>query len=249
MEDDAIVLDSLDHNESDLIITFFCRNTGKLSAMAKGAKKSKIRFVNKLEIFSFLHISYSLKEGRDLGFLSEAELHTIFPNLRGLYTQYVVASVIREFLLLSVREGEADPSLFRLSLWSLHNLDKKQPAKAVLVLFLIQFFEHIGYRPDFQRCGSCGSPLSGKVPHSRFDCSSGQLVCEGCSQQISHGQKISQGTLKMLSSAQSLPPERLHIIKPSGSMLHEALTLLHSYGREIFQREIISWKLFDSLNT
>ncbi|MGW8193663.1 MAG: DNA repair protein RecO, partial [Desulforhopalus sp.] len=102
METEAIVLDCIDHGESDIIVTLFCLDGGRLSAIAKGAKKSKKRFVNKLEIFTFLHITYQRKSSTSLAFLAEAELHTGFVNIRSNLELYTIASIIREFLLIGV---------------------------------------------------------------------------------------------------------------------------------------------------
>ena len=45
----AVVLNSVDYAESDRILTFFTREHGKLSGIAKGARRSKKRFVGKLD--------------------------------------------------------------------------------------------------------------------------------------------------------------------------------------------------------
>lgn len=53
LESDALVLHCRDHGESDKIITLLTKNAGKFSGIAKGANRSKKRFVNKLELFLF----------------------------------------------------------------------------------------------------------------------------------------------------------------------------------------------------
>ncbi len=242
METDAIVLECIDHGESDVIITLFSRDEGRITAIAKGAKKSLRRFVNKLELFSFLHIVCTRKAGRSLAFLAEADLHTSFLNIRKDLELYLVASVIREFLLVGIREEEPDERIFRLSLWSLHNLDLIQQPKAILALFLIRFFDYVGYRPNLQTCGKCANQVMPQKRYS-FDPSGGQIVCSGCGKGSIRGIAVSHGTIKILCSAQDLPLERLHRLKISGTILHEALALLHSYGRHLFQRDIVSWKV------
>lgn len=247
METEAIVLESTDHGESDMIVTFFSQDSGRISAIAKGARKSKKRFVNKLELFSFLHITYQQKANNSLAFLSEADLHTSFLQIRQNLELYTVASVIREFLMIAVKEGEPDTSIFRLSLWALHNLDQRQPPKTVLVMFLIRFFDHIGYRPNLQSCANCHNKVS--LPnHYSFDTITGGIVCSACNPRLQRGIPLSPGTIRMLSSAQDQPLERLHRLKISGSILVEALYLLHRYGHQLFQRDIISWKILQQIS-
>lgn len=241
-ETDAIVLNCTEHGESDLIVTLFCQDVGRLSAIAKGAKRSKKRFTNKLELFSFLHITYQQKANRTLAFLVDAELHTSFLRIRQNLELYCIASVIREFLLNGVRENEPDEQIFRLSLWALHNLDQRQPPITVLSLFLIRFFDHIGYRPDLQSCARCSSMVSTRNRYS-FDTTSGRILCSNCSPHAHQGWPLSHGTIKILRLAQDQPIERLHRLKMSGNILYETILLLQSYGNQLFQRDIISWKL------
>lgn len=241
METEAIVLDCTDHGESDLIVTLFSRDVGRITAIAKGAKKSKKRFVNKLELFSFLQITYQQKSGNSLAFLSEAELYTSFLGIRSDLRLYSMASVIREFLLIGTKDNEADPKIFGLTLWALHQFDQKLPPKTVLILFLIRFFDYVGYRPDLLSCTHCGTRVNDRNRYG-FDSVRGGLICDRCNPHIERGIPLSQGTIKILRAAQDQPLERLHRLKISGSLLGEAAVFLHSYGRQLFQRDIISWK-------
>ena len=245
METDAIVLDCTDYGESDMIITLFSQAEGRITAIAKGAKKSLRRFVNKLELFSFLHIVCTRKTDRSLAFLAEADLHTSFLNIRTNLEIYSVASIMREFLLAGIKEDEPDPRIFLLSLWSFHNLNLFQQPKAILVLFLIRYYEYIGYRPDLTTCGRCAN----EVIHDKrycFDPSCGRIICSGCIGHATRGISLSHGTIKILRSAQDLPLDRLNRLKISGSILQEALAILHAYGRHLFQRDIRSWKIMQT---
>ncbi len=240
-ETEAVVIDCFDHGESDIIVTFLSRDAGKLSAIAKGAKRSKKRFVNKLELFSFLRIHYQLKPNRSLCFLTEAELHTGFLNIRTNYQLYTIASTLREFLLLAIREGEPDDQLFRLSLWALHNIDQHKHPITILILFLVSFFGHIGYQPDFSSCNNCNTVVTPNRTFS-FDTTIGGLACSNCRNSTGRRIGLSLGTIKFLQSAQNLPLDKLHRLVISSTSKRESLALLHDFGRQIFQREIISWR-------
>ena len=234
-ETEAIVLDCFEHGESDIIVTFLSRDGGRLSAIAKGAKRSKKRFVNKLELFSFLHINYQVTPNRSLTFLSEAELYTSFLNIRQNYDLYGTASIIREFLLIATREGEVGDSLFRLGLWAFHNIDQNNNPPAVLTFFLTKFYDAIGYRPDFSACSSCSICLQTSLRYS-FDTTTGGLVCSRCAGTGTRLLRLSMGTIKILLAVQDQPLSRLHRLKISGNSLQESLSLLHDYGRQLFQR-------------
>ena len=244
-EAEAIVLDCRDHGESDLIVTFFCLEFGRATGIAKGAKRSQKRFVNKLELFSFLHITYSIPANSSLLFIHEAELLNSFINLRRDISLYTAATTIREFILLATREGERDENLFRLTLWALHNLDKRQPQLSILSLFLVKFYACIGYKPQVHCCLNCGTPVSPSQEYG-FNYLDGGITCSTCpSIRQQTVIRLSHGTMKILQTAQDLPMEKLHRLKFSRQVLDECLTVLHHYGRHLFQREITSWEMLD----
>jgi DNA repair protein RecO (recombination protein O) len=245
-ETDAIVLDIRDHGEADLIVTLFNHQNGRSTAIAKSAKKSKRRFVNKLELFSFLRVVLREQPNRSLVLLQEADLHAGFVNLRHDLSLYTAASVIREFLLSAIREGESDERLFRLTLWALHSLDQARPHLTVIALFLVRFFDYIGYRPELSKCLLCNSLIHPSQEH-RFSIAGGGLVCRACSTNSSQSlPALSAGTIKFLLSSQDIPLERLHRLKVSGILLNEILNMLHHYGRHILQRDISSWKMLNT---
>jgi DNA repair protein RecO (recombination protein O) len=244
-EAEAIVLDSRDHGEADLIVTFFTLEKGRVSGIAKGAKRSKKRFVNKLELFSFLHITYSESLHSSLLFIHEAELHASFLNLRSDFTRYATASTLREFLLMAMREGERDETIFRLALWALHSVNEGRPCLCQLTLFLVKFYSSIGYKPEMHACLNCGVAVS-SAREFVFSYLSGGLVCSSCATSSIHAAvRLSPGAIRLMQSAQELPLDRLHRLKFSGSILNECLSALHHYGRHLFQRDIASWAMLD----
>ena len=237
----AIILDCRDHGESDKILTFFCLDAGRLSGIAKGAKRSKKRFVNKLELFSLLHLSYIPPRQGGLALIQAAELESSFLNLRKNIDLYYAANIIREYVLMGISEGERDTEVFNLLHWALHSLDCRRSGLSVVVIFLLRFFDYIGYKPDLLHCHHCGAAVS-TAPTQSFNYMTGGLVCRNCT---IHGSQttlsVALGTIRLLSDVQALPLARLHRLQFSTQTLDESLVLLHRYGRKLFQRDIHSW--------
>lgn len=242
-ETDGVVLETRDHGESDLIVTLYCPDSGKITAIAKGARKSKRRFVNKLEMFTFLHLQLRRSGNRSLLLLEEAELHAAFLNLRHDVVRYSVASVIRELMLLGTREGETDEQLYKMLLWTLDSLDRRDTPLKPLMFFFLRYLDYIGYRPEVDCCTQCGTsaPSMGQF---RFNTFSGGLVCTSCSPAPSSSLiPLSSTTITLLTDAQDAQLKQLSGLQAQTRSIHEGLNILHRYGRHILQREIHSWKM------
>lgn len=245
VESAAIVLDCRDHGESDLIVTFFCQHHGRLTGIAKGAKRSKKRFVNKLEIFSSLHILHTTPQNNRLAFIAEADLLDGFLNLRQDMSCYTTASVIRELTLLATKEVEGDEDLYPLLIWAFSSLNNGHAPLPALIFFLIRFFAIIGYSPQLTSCLGCGTPIQTHQSYA-FHITHGSIQCNQCATDTTVSRlKLSQGTLRSLTTALDQPLERLHRLQLSANIQKEALSFLRSYGRQLFQREIVSWAFLD----
>lgn len=245
IESAAIVLDCRDHGESDKIITFFCEKLGRITGIAKGAKRSKKRFVNKLEVFSSLRVTHTLPQDSRLAFIAEAELLESFLTLRKDFPCYATASVIQEIVLMATKDMENDDKVYPLLLWSFHKLENKCSPISVLIFFLIRFYAIIGYCPTLANCHSCGKKLIENESYS-FHPQNGYIHCTKCNKEKKSTRiQLSCGTLRSLDMALKQPIERLQRLQFTEQSRQEALSFLHLYGRQLFQREIISWAIMD----
>ncbi len=71
---ETYVLRTYPFRESDLIVSFFTRDLGKLRGVAYRARKPKNTFGSGLERLSLVKLSYSQKENRELASLNGCEL-------------------------------------------------------------------------------------------------------------------------------------------------------------------------------
>ncbi len=240
----AIVLDSKDYGESDKIVTFLCQDIGKLTTIAKGAHRSRKRFVNKLELFSFLHITCSIPRSGAMVMVTEADLRDSFIQLRKSVHRFQAASVIREIALLSTSERLQDDHLFMLLLWALQSLEQNKKTKNTVALFLVRLFDCIGYRLDFSGCRNCGAVYHNHSS-ATLNLQAGGLICRHCQKSRGiTGRQLSGGAVQTFASIQNQPLQQLEKIKISGPLLVEILDITYRYSRHLFQREIHSWKQF-----
>ena len=90
--DRAFLLRSVNFKESDKIVTLFLERMGKISAMAKGARKSWRRFGGALEPFSLFEVTVVQGKG-NLWRLDEATLISPHSDLASDLSQGVTGEV------------------------------------------------------------------------------------------------------------------------------------------------------------
>ncbi|MBU0484723.1 MAG: DNA repair protein RecO [Proteobacteria bacterium] len=241
----AVVINVQDHGESDKIVTFYCPHVGKMAGIAKGAKRSKKRFVNKLEIFSLLEIEYTESKHSSLVRVDQAELLDPFVFLRENYKQYVAATLFCELVIFWTRENDPDPEIFRLLTWALAKLNAKDHTPEITVLFLLKFLDLLGYRPQLAGCVSCGVVLDVKHGPYCFSLGRNGIICKTCNQDHQPTTiPLAINTAKILNKAQDMPLEKISRLQFARQSLLEAINLLKKYSDSLLHRDIHSWKPF-----
>jgi DNA repair protein RecO (recombination protein O) len=242
---ECIVLKNVDYGESDRIVTLYSPDRGRFSAIAKGAKRSQKRFVNKLEEFSLLDIRYRPAGQNRLHFLSEADLKNAFLTLRTNWQRYCAAMLANELVLRFTGEHDPDRRMYALLyrlLESLHHGASPLPAVAFFHLHLLNV---CGYRPGLDRCAVCScTPDTDSGRSFALQPGSGMLLCSRCSGHPDRSRfTLSLQSLKFLQTAQGMTTEQMHRLQMPDKTAAECLSVLYSYSRYLLQCDIHSWSL------
>ena len=242
----AIILKVNDLGESDKIVTFYSKQAGRLAGIAKGAKRSKKRFSNKLEMFSLLDVIYDDRRRSGLVRIVEAELLTPFMSLRGNYDRYVSAVLACELIYYWSRDYDADKHVFSLLLWALQSIDNGSPPQMVQIFFQVKLYTLLGYRPHLSGCIKCQNTGQSGMPYVFHPARHG-LLCRNCYPALVSRETVplSMNTIKLLQHAQDLPMEKLDRLRFSDASIHEALLLFQVYGHYLLQREIAAWNFLE----
>jgi len=236
-----VVIRVMDHGESDKIVTFYCPVLGKLAGIAKGAKRSKKRFLNRLEPFSLLQLDYAPSRRSSLVLIRQVELLNPFPTLRSSYDRYAAATLLCELVLYWTREDDGDQNLFDLLVWALTSLEKGAPWADTVILFQVKLFTILGYQPHLAGCQGCGKLEPSQAPY-RFSLSQGGLTCSRCNRATGFTTlPLALSTANLLRLVQDLSSAKLSRLRFSKTSAQEAMDFLKRYGTFLLQHDIQSW--------
>ncbi len=251
---DAILLRKIEYGDHDLIISFLTKSNGKITAIAKNAKKSVKRFSGALDLFSANNIQCVLpKKKKDaLINLTQTDLENGFVNIRYDVFKTAYASYWAELIYFWLEEGKDQELLYNLLFFSLDALNRDLfPKEVVSLLFQIRFMSLSGFTPNIEYCDTCKTPLDEIEQNKvRFDFSEGCLICPNCNKNKSkpkYGMTISKGTLKQLFWINNSDIERAERIKFSNFAIQEGENLLESFIQFHIGREFKSIRFLKQL--
>jgi DNA repair protein RecO (recombination protein O) len=227
----AILLRKIDFGDYDVIVTFFSMDGGKLSAIAKSAKKSTRRFLGVLEPFSELNIVCEKSRRGRLPILQEAVLTHPFSKIREDIKKTAYASYWGELIYEWMEEGEQQRDVYELYLYVLGALDRGHQSEAALsLLFQIRFLSLSGYAPNLMECIKCRKKLEEIRESSvRFNLKEGGLVCGRCAVGNSDLMSLQKGTIKQLLWIEKGALKKIVRVRFTEQAIKESLPLLEAF--------------------
>lgn len=111
--DEAIVIDTLKHKESSLIVKFYSKNNGMISVICHGVRKGK---QNKMAYFTYLNlceIIYSQKHNQSLAILKDIKTSKSLPFIRNQIDYSPMVLYISGLIKHTQIDLQENPSLFK----------------------------------------------------------------------------------------------------------------------------------------
>ena len=187
VKDEALILSTRLFGESDKIVRFFTLSSGKLSGIAKGAKKSQKRFMNTLEPFNQVLIEYFEKPSSSLVRIENADLKESNNGLELNLKRMCTASFFTEFVDRLTKEKQRNGHLFQTLKKVLDSLKLVEFTVSDILYYELQMLRHLGYMLNLAACVHCGKVLA-DVEKLYFSKERGGTLCPGCARSLPHRQ-------------------------------------------------------------
>ncbi|MGH2857338.1 MAG: DNA repair protein RecO [Solirubrobacteraceae bacterium] len=178
LKTEAIVLRSIRYGEADRILHLYTPERGRVSAIAKGARRARSRLGGRLEPFA--HVRLVLHEGRsELLTVTGVDSLALRGGLRGCAAALDAAARACDAVARLFETAEPHPEVFALLLNELALLDRADGGHARPgngLAFRLKLLLAAGIVPQLAACAVCGETehLGG------FSGAAGGVVCGAC---------------------------------------------------------------------
>ncbi len=248
IQDQAIVLHSIKHGDSSLILHMMAREHGRVSIIAKGARSKKPRFGAALELMTHSDIIYSHRQTREIQLLREARVIDSFLPMRDDLEKTTLGLAVCELMRMVTPAEEVSTELFDVALQTLNSISSgKKNIRNHFWRFELELFRPLGIGLDLTQCSNCGKPLSSlQTKEMEFHADRGAVRCPEC--KTGSGIMISMEAYRVLEFLNRAKVASVETLKVSPKAEKEIRTLLSRHlrthlpiRRDLRSLEALNW--------
>lgn len=220
----GIILRRINFGEADQILTVLTRDYGKISLLAKGARRIKSKFCGRLELFYQVELVYF--QGRTLHHLNEVEMLSCMTlsdlDLRGSSILFYIMEATSRLL----PEGQEASDIFDLLSDSLNQLDTDSDINdLILYAYLTKLLSHLGFMGSFEECARSNVKLNLSEP-IYLSSKDASLVRSGYAD--ASDTKLTPAVIKWVNYMQKEDLEALKKVRPSQNEKIEVFYVMQS---------------------
>jgi DNA repair protein RecO (recombination protein O) len=242
----AVVLRSWPYGESDKIVRLLTEDHGKITGIAKGAKRSHKRFANSLEPFSLVNLSFQERSHNSLAFILSAELAFVYRRLASSLEKIALASYLVEITDGLTVEKDESALVFKHLKNGLMIVDGDEIAPLeFLISFELRLLQLAGYQPALDCCKQCAvAYTSDGGSRWYFSPPDGGILCAVCGRLKNATLPLGVRALDALATLQdeirALRDGPLYARSLPAAVLQEMRVIIQRYLQYYIEREIKS---------
>jgi DNA repair protein RecO (recombination protein O) len=240
---EAIVLSRLDYGEADRILTLYTPTRGKLSAIAKGARKPTSRSGPHLDFLA--RCSLHLARGRDLDVVTHAETVERHSGLYADLDAFSYGSHMAEIVRHLTQDRQENRAVYDLLARSLTLLNEGVDPWPVTRHFELAALSALGYHPELYTCLNCRQTI--EAAPNAISARLGGILCASCRSVDPGAMPISVNGQKYLRTLDRAGLAAAARLRPSESERMEIEGVLGQYLRTVAERDLASLTVLRSL--
>ncbi|MCB9450115.1 MAG: DNA repair protein RecO [Anaerolineaceae bacterium] len=233
----AIILKRRDFGEADRLLTILTPEHGKLSVIAKGARKPTSHKSGHVELFT--QVDMLIQRGRDLDIVTQAEMGKPYLELREDLSRGAYASYVAELLDRFTGADDDDfPGLFQLLDDTLNRLCTDSDPRRAVRYYEIRLLDMVGFRPELNICAISQEPI--QAEDQFFSYALGGVVSPTAAQINAGLTPVTMLTLKFLRHMQRSPYSHVQSLTVTPELHDETERLMLGYLTYLLERKLQS---------
>lgn len=228
----GLVLAENNMGDFDKMLTLLTPNYGKISCVAKGARRPKSALLAGTQMFCFGE--YLVYKGTQTYHINSVEPIEVFYNLRTDLDKLKYAVHINKIVQDVTHENQNCYKILQLVLNTLYTISETDKnLDMVLGVFKLRLLCILGFTPKVMECTNCKEEEN----LIYFSIKDNGLKCKTCGKQDTGTIEISESTLNAIKYTVTAPPKKLYSFNLKDEALEEFKLVSKLYFNEKLEKE------------
>ena len=235
----GIILSENNVGDFDKMLTMLTPGIGKISCVAKGARRPKSALLAGTQIFCFGE--YLMYKGTNTYHINSVETIEVFYNIRTDLYKLKYAMHINKIVQDVTQENQNCYNILQLLLNTLYTISETDKnLDLVLGIFKLRLLSILGFTPKLTECVNCKEKENLKY----FSLRDNGFKCEACSRQDKSTIAINESTLNALKYTIMAPAKKIYSFNIKDESLEEFKLVTKLYFNEKLEKEYKLEELF-----
>lgn len=228
----GIVIAENSLGDSDKILTILTPNVGKISCVAKGAKRPKSMLLAGSQLLCFGE--YVLRKSNDLYTIQSCDPVEIFYNIRVDLEKLNYTATLIKIITDVTTENQNNYYILKLFLNTLYVISESDKnLDFIISVFKMRLLKILGYSPNVNECVCCGE----KEDLSSFSIKDDGFKCSVCSKQDKSSINLSEGSKYAIIYSLKADSKKLFSFSISENALKEFELITRIYFNEKLEKD------------
>ena len=237
----GIILSESNLGDFDKMLTMLTPGMGKISCVAKGARRPKSALLAGTQIFCFGE--YLVYKGSNTYHINSVEPIEVFYNIRTDLDKLKYAVHINKIVQDVTQENQNSYKILQLLLNTLYTISETDKnLDLVLSVFKLRILCILGYTPKINECVNCKE----KENLKSFSLRDNGFKCESCARQDKSSISISQSTVNAIKYTICAPAKKIYSFNIKSESLEEFKLVAKLYFNEKLEKEYKMENLFNT---
>lgn len=170
----GIIMKSKDYGETHRIVTIFSKKFGKITALARGAKKPKSRMAAVTQPFIFAQFFIYVNKG--LSTIQQGEIINSNRSIREDIIKTAYTAYIMELTDKILEDRQGEPYIFEQLQHTMDYIAENEACEIPVIMYEMKLYKKGGFAPKVDSCVNCGR----KEELVAFSINEGGLLCSRC---------------------------------------------------------------------
>ena len=232
MKINGIILSENNLGDFDKMLTMLTPGAGKISCVAKGARRPKSALLAGTQIFCFGE--YLMYKGTNTYHINSVEPIEIFYNIRTDLEKLKYAVHINKIIQDVTHENQNCYNILQLLLNTLYTISETdKDLDLVLSVFKLRLLSVIGFSPNVSNCVNCGE----KENIQGFSIKDNGFKCAACGKQDTSAIQMSESTLNAIKFTIMAPAKKIYSFTIRDEALEEFKLITKIYFNDKLEKE------------